>query len=125
MSGPIGSSATLKLANNALAATLVAVLGEALALCASAGLARELVVEILSATASRVCDLKKTKIAQRDWSTDFALDLMLKDLNYTLETARNAKASLPLVATTQAVYDQARLASKGGQDFSVVTDMAT
>lgn len=120
--GPVGSSATLKLANNALAATLIAVVGETLALCQSTGLAREMLVETFAGTASRVCSLKKAKIVNLDWSTDFALELMTKDLNQVQETARGANVSLPLITAALEIYEQARREGKGGQDFCVVAD---
>ncbi len=120
--GPVGAAATLKLANNALAATLLAAMGEALALCESAELSRELVVETLAATAARVCGLKKTKVINRDWSTDFALELMLKDLNQALDTARGGKVLLPLVTAVQKVYDRMQRQGRGAQDFSIVAD---
>lgn len=120
--GALGNSAVFKLANNQLAATLVRALGESLSLCEAAGLARTTVVEALAGTAQRVCGLKKDKIIQRDWSTDFALDLMLKDLNQAIETAEGMKVPMPLISASRDVYRRAFEAGLGEQDFAVVAD---
>jgi 3-hydroxyisobutyrate dehydrogenase-like beta-hydroxyacid dehydrogenase len=120
--GPLGASAVFKLANNQLAATIIRAMGESLALCEAAGLQRETVVESLAGTAQRVCGLKKDKIIHRDWSTDFALDLMLKDLNQALDTAAKSKVSLPLISAGRDIYRRAAEAGRGGQDFAVVVE---
>lgn len=120
--GPLGSSATFKLANNSIAATLVAVLGEALALCEATGLPRQMLVETFAATAARVCGLKKDKIANREWSTDFALDLMCKDLKQIAETAQKANVPLPLITAVREIYEQGNRQGNAEKDFCVVAN---
>jgi 3-hydroxyisobutyrate dehydrogenase len=120
--GPVGSSAALKLANNALAATIIATIGEAMTLGTRAGLSREVLMEAFSGTAARVCGLKKSKIVNREWSTDFALELMCKDLCQTLETAKGTGTTLPLISAVSEAYERANKAGKGQQDFAVVAD---
>ena len=120
--GALGNSAIFKLANNQLAATIIRAMGESLALCEAAGLARDTVVESLAGTAQRVCGFKKDKIIQRDWSTDFALDLMLKDLNQALETAGKINVSMPLISASRDIYRRAFEAGRGERDFAVVVE---
>jgi 3-hydroxyisobutyrate dehydrogenase-like beta-hydroxyacid dehydrogenase len=120
--GALGNSAVFKLANNQLAATIIRAIGESLALCEAAGLKRETVVEALAGTAQRVCGLKKDKIINRDWSTDFALDLMLKDLNQAIDTAVAMKVPMPLITASRDVYRKAFDSGMGEQDFAVVTE---
>jgi 3-hydroxyisobutyrate dehydrogenase len=120
--GPIGSSAALKLANNAVAATLMAILGEGLALAEASGLSREELVETFLTTVTRVYGLKKTKVIHRDYSTDFALDLMCKDLDQALETARRSHISMPLLTAVRDVHETSRTLGNGSRDFSVVAD---
>jgi 3-hydroxyisobutyrate dehydrogenase len=117
-----GSSAVLKLANNQLSGVFIAALGESLALCEAAGLNREMVLETLSATASRVGGMKKPKILNRDFSTDFALDLIHKDLTQTLQAANELTVPMPLLATARELYQQARKEGKGDKDFSIITE---
>jgi 3-hydroxyisobutyrate dehydrogenase len=120
--GPVGSSATLKLANNSIAATLVAAIGEALALCEGSGLPREMLVESFAATASRVCGLKKAKIANREWSTDFALDMMGKDLKQILDPANRGTTALPLITAVRDIHEEGIKRGRGALDFAVVAD---
>jgi 3-hydroxyisobutyrate dehydrogenase-like beta-hydroxyacid dehydrogenase len=120
--GALGNSAVFKLANNQLAATLVRALGESLALCAAAGLDRQTVVESLVTTVTRVCGLKKDKLMQRDWSTDFALELMLKDLDQALQAAAELRVATPLVSSVREIYRQAVERGRGALDFAAVTE---
>lgn len=121
--GPNGSSAVLKLANNQLCGVLLASLGESLSLCQAAGLNREMVLETLVSTVGRVSAMKKSKIMQRDYSTDFALDLIFKDITQTLQAANEVTLPMPILAATREVIQQARKDGKGGQDFSVIADV--
>ena len=119
--GPNGSSAILKLANNQLTGVLMAALGESLALCQAAGLDREMCIETLVGTDSRVTGMKKPNILNRDFSTDFALEMIHKDLTQTLQAANELTLPMPLLATAREIYQQARRDGKGEQDFSIIT----
>lgn len=120
--GPLGNSAVFKLANNQLAATLIRAMGESLALTEAAGLKRELVVEALVTTATRVCGLKKDKLLHRDWSTDFALDLMCKDLDQALQTSAELNVPTPLIAAVREIYRTAADRGGGELDFAAVVE---
>lgn len=120
--GPYEASAIFKLANNQLAAVMMAALGESIAMCEAAGLSRETVLEPLVGTVNRVSGLKKTKILNHDWSTDFAVDLMHKDLTQTLQAADELKLPMPILAVAREVYQQAIRDGKGGLDFAVMGD---
>jgi 3-hydroxyisobutyrate dehydrogenase len=120
--GPLGNSAVFKLANNQLAATLIRAMGESLALTEAAGLKREVVVEALVTTATRVCGLKRDKLLHRDWSTDFALDLMCKDLDQALQTSAELNVPSPLIAAVREIYRKAADRGGGELDFAAVVE---
>jgi 3-hydroxyisobutyrate dehydrogenase len=120
--GPLGNSAVFKLANNQLAATLIRAMGESLALTEAAGLKREVVVEALVTTATRVCGLKKDKLLHREWSTDFALDLMCKDLDQALQTSAELNVPSPLIAAVREIYRKAADRGGGELDFAAVVE---
>jgi 3-hydroxyisobutyrate dehydrogenase-like beta-hydroxyacid dehydrogenase len=82
------------------------------------------VVDALSATASRVCGLKKDKILARDWSTDFSLDLMCKDLRQAQETAERHQTDMPLMQAMRELYLRARNTSTADADFAIIADLA-
>lgn len=118
--GPNGSSAYLKLACNQLVAVIMAAMGESLALVEKAGLDRQAALDVLVATVSRVAGMKHPKIAEREWSTHFALDLMFKDLTQTLEAADELQIPMPVLAITRETYQRARRQGKGSFDFSII-----
>jgi len=66
---------------------------------------------------SGLADLKQPKLRERDYSAQFALKHMDKDLRLALETA--ADLSLPLEQTKQlkAIYDQGMDAGWKDDDF--------
>ena len=120
--GPIGRSAVFKLANNQLAAALIRAMGESIALCEAAGVDRTTAVEALSQTASRVCALKKEKLAKRDWSTDFALELMYKDLAQAQQTAASLNVEMPLLQAVAGVHRKAAQTSLAQKDFAAIAE---
>ena len=122
--GAIGNSAAFKLANNQVASTLICAIGEGMALCGAAGLDRAQVLEALIGTASRVCGLKKDKLLNRDWSADFTMDLMVKDLNQALDTAAQLGVKMPLTEAARAIYRSASEAGASQQDFAAVADFS-
>jgi 3-hydroxyisobutyrate dehydrogenase len=120
--GPNGSSAFLKLACNQLVAGVMAAIGEGLELAARGGVDRQTAVDTFVATLARVAGLKHAKIAERDWSTHFALELMLKDLNQALEAADDVRLPMPVLAAVREAYQRVNEQGKGELDFSVVAD---
>jgi len=120
--GSNGASAYLKLANNQLAAVLLAAMGESLAMVEKAGLDRTMALEVLVGTATRVTQLKQAKIQARDWETQFALDLMHKDLTQTLQAADELGIPMPILAVARESYQRACQQGKGSLDFAVITE---
>ena len=106
--GALGSASSLKLALNLHIAGLGQILCESLTLCRASGIPDEIYFEALGRNVahSGLADLKQPKLRERDYSAQFALKHMDKDLRLALETA--ADLSLPLEQTKQlkAIYDQ-------------------
>jgi 3-hydroxyisobutyrate dehydrogenase-like beta-hydroxyacid dehydrogenase len=67
-----------------------------------------------------VCGLKKEKLLHRDWSTDFALDLMCKDLDQALQTSAELNVPAPLIAAVREVHRKAVERGGGEFDFGAV-----
>jgi 3-hydroxyisobutyrate dehydrogenase len=120
--GPLGRSSTFKLANNQLAAVVIRAIGEGIAMCEAAGLDRAMVVEALTATVTRVGGLNREKLIHRDWSVDFALNLMLKDLDQAVETAANLGVRVPLAEAAREIYRKAERSGKGAKHFAAVVE---
>jgi 3-hydroxyisobutyrate dehydrogenase-like beta-hydroxyacid dehydrogenase len=117
--GALGSASSLKLALNLHIAGLGQILCESLTLCRASGIPDAIYFEALARNVahSGLADLKQPKLRERDYSAQFALKHMDKDLRLALETA--ADLSLPLEQTKQlkAIYDQGMEAGWKDDDF--------
>jgi len=117
--GPLGSASTLKLAMNLNIAGIAQTLCESLVLCRKAGIPDDIYFKALmpNAAHSGVSDLKGPKLRQHDYSAQFSLKNMAKDLRLALETA--ADLSLPLEQTghLKDIYDRGIAAGWSDDDF--------
>jgi 3-hydroxyisobutyrate dehydrogenase len=120
--GPAGSGATLKLVNNFLAGVQVAALGEAVAWLERTGLDRTQALTLLTegAPGSPLVKTIAARIAAGDFTPNFKLALMAKDLGYARLEA--AAAGVPLATATAALEDfrRAVAAGLGDQDMAAV-----
>ncbi len=109
--GPTGSGALMKLVNNMLGATQVAVLAEGLLLAERGGLDMEKVLPLLlnGTPGSPIVRSKAVRIANRDYGkTQFALRWMHKDTTYALLAADEYGVPVPTLAAAREVYQLAR-----------------
>jgi 3-hydroxyisobutyrate dehydrogenase len=108
--GDSGAGATLKLINNMLSATLTAALSEAALAAEAANLDREATLEILAAGAAgaRLTRTKLPKIFKRDFSPQFHLELMDKDLRYFLALAQELDRPAPIASLIRSQYQAAK-----------------
>ena len=117
--GALGSASSLKLAMNLHIAGIGQILCESLAVCRASGIPDDIYFEALARNVahSGLADLKQAKLREHDYSAQFALKHMDKDLRLALETA--ADLSLPLEQTKQlkAIYDRGMDAGWKDDDF--------
>lgn len=120
--GPSGAGATLKLINNSVSAALTVALAEAAYVAEGAGVDPAAVLEILGegATGSRTTRTKLPKIFARDFSAQFQLGLMEKDVRYCLSLAASMGRGTPLFQATHAAFRDAAAAGFGGDDVAAV-----
>jgi 3-hydroxyisobutyrate dehydrogenase len=120
--GSSGSGATIKLINNMLSGTVSTALAEALAVAEAAGLEARAVQEVLGegATASRLLKGKMPKMLGRDFSPQFQLALMEKDLRYFLALAQALDTPAPIAALVRSQLQSARRAGLGELDVAAV-----
>jgi 3-hydroxyisobutyrate dehydrogenase-like beta-hydroxyacid dehydrogenase len=67
---------------------------------------------------SGVIDYKSPFVLRRDFSANFPLRLMHKDIRLMLEAAREARVKLPGLETVEEIYDVACEEGKGDLDFA-------
>ena len=120
--GDSGAGATLKLINNMISASLTATLGEAAQTAEAAGLDRDATLEILAegAAGCRLTKTKLPKIFKRDFSPQFFLELMDKDLRYFLALAQELDRPAPIASLVRSQYQAAKRAELGKLDSCAV-----
>jgi 3-hydroxyisobutyrate dehydrogenase len=122
--GPTGRGALLKLVNNFLCGVQAASLAEALALIERSGLDRTKALEILT-TGAPGSPLVKTlsgRMTARDYTPNFLLKLMAKDMAYALGEGRRYGLSLSTVASALGLYERSIASGRGEEDFSVIVE---
>lgn len=120
--GGAGAGATLKLLNNMLSGTVNAALAEAMTIAEAAGLDRGVTLEVLGEGAAG-CRLVKTKIPKmfaRDFTPQFQLALMEKDLRYFLRLADELDRPAQIAALVRSQFQAARRADLGTLDVSAI-----
>jgi len=120
--GPSGAGALIKLINNLMIATQVAVLAEGLNLAAQGDLDMAQVVPFLinAGPASPVVKAKAPLMAARNYDAQFALKWMHKDATYALRAADEYGVPMPTLAAAREVYQLAKGLGYGDNDFAAV-----
>ena len=108
--GDSGAGATLKLINNMLSASLTAAIAEAAQAAEAANLDLDAALEVLAegAAGSRLMKTKLPKIFKRDFSPQFQLELMEKDLRYFLALAQELDRPAPIASLVRSQYQAAK-----------------
>jgi 3-hydroxyisobutyrate dehydrogenase len=120
--GEPGLATRMKLVNNLVLGSLMAALGEAVALGESAGIDKEKVIEVLAAGAgnSVVLNGKKEKLLKEDFSTQFSAALMYKDLHFVQDLARKTRRPLFTASVAKELFAMTFPRELDQMDFSVV-----
>src|ERR1700685_239128 len=121
--GPTGSGALMKLINNFVCGVQAAAFSEALSLIDAGNLDRMKAVSILTggAPGSGIVKRIADRIAMDDYSPNFALRWMAKDLSYALDEAASKRVSLRTAAAALARFQEAVADGHGDEDFAAVT----
>jgi 3-hydroxyisobutyrate dehydrogenase-like beta-hydroxyacid dehydrogenase len=106
-----------KLAMNLQIALIYEGFAEALTLATKLGVSAETLLPVIQASMIRsgVVDYKAPFILRRDFSPNFPLRLMHKDIHLALDAAREVRVKLPGLETVEEVYDLA--SEEGHQDL--------
>jgi len=117
--GALGTASALKLAMNLNIAGIAQTLSESLFFARANGLSDELFFAALDANVSKsgVSELKKPKLMEADYSPQFSLKHMGKDLRLTLESASEGEIALPQTSHLHELYGQAQEKGWGDDDF--------
>jgi len=107
--GETGKGQTTKLAMNLQIALIYEGFAEALTLATKLGVDSGQLVSLIEATMVRsgVVEYKAPFVLQRDFTPNFPLRLMHKDILLTLEAAKEARVKLPALETVEEIYEMA------------------
>jgi len=107
--GETGKGEAAKLAMNLQIALIYEGFAEALTLATKLGVDAETMMPLIEASMVRsgVVDYKAPFILKRDFSANFPLRLMRKDIRLALEAAKEARVKLPALETVEEIYEMA------------------
>lgn len=107
--GDTGKGQVAKLAMNLQIALIYEGFAEALTLTAKLGVDASTMLPLIEASMVRsgVVEYKAPFVLKRDFSPNFPLRLMRKDIRLTLEAAKEARVKLPGLETVEEIYDLA------------------
>jgi 3-hydroxyisobutyrate dehydrogenase len=122
--GPVGSGAKLKLINNFLCGVQIASLAEGMVWLERSGLDREQALTFLKngAAGSPLLAGLSARMASRDYTVNFLLKLMSKDLKYAGEAAAESGVDLTTAANARALFEQAVMLGYAEKDMSAVVE---
>jgi 3-hydroxyisobutyrate dehydrogenase len=122
--GPSGSGALLKLVNNFLCGVQVASLAEAVAWIEKSNVDRDQLLEFLKngAGGSPLIKLISERMSRSDFTPNFLLRLMTKDLGYAVDEAKRHSLDLATGLAAHSVFNQAITKGQGDKDMSAVVE---
>jgi 3-hydroxyisobutyrate dehydrogenase/2-hydroxy-3-oxopropionate reductase len=108
-----------KLTQNLILSNLLQAFNEGLVLSTKAGVDPELMLDILdnSAAKSGLIAFKAPYVFRRDFSTNFSVKWMHKDIGLMLDSAREAGVPLPLTSLTHQMFQAAISTGHGDEDI--------
>ena len=120
--GENGMGSALKLVNNLIMGISMYGFVEGLLLGESLGINKEKIFDILdgSPIAPSMIQMKREKIESNDYSPEFPLQWLQKDLHLAAETAYENNLPLPATNTIKEIFALAKKAGMGEKDFTAI-----
>ena len=118
--GETGKGQSAKLAMNLMIAVTYEGFAEALTLATRLGVNMERLLELINASMVRsgVVEYKAPFVLKRDFTPNFPLRLMHKDIHLMLDAAREARIKLPALETVEEIYEIAADEGQGDLDYA-------
>ena len=123
--GPVGSGALIKLINNFVCGVQIIALGEAMTMIERSGLDRARALEVLTqgAPGSPLVRAVSARMAAADYTPNFLLRLMAKDLTYSLQEADKLSIHLMTAAAALETFKKAIAAGHGEKDIAAAVEL--
>ncbi|HLL78205.1 MAG TPA: NAD(P)-dependent oxidoreductase, partial [Ktedonobacteraceae bacterium] len=121
--GPNGSGEVVKLVNNILVGAIAAATAEALVLGVKAGADLDIMTKVIGVSTGASWQLSNQfplRAFNGSFQPGFMTDLLHKDLGLALELAAEDSTPTPITALTRQLYEMARAAGSGREDYTSV-----
>lgn len=120
--GPNGSGAVAKLAHNTMVGINNLALAEGFAIASKSGIPADAFLELvqLGSAGSKAADLKGRKIIEHDFSNQFSLQLMLKDLKLASSLTDGIGVPTPMLNLAKSLFQAGQTKGYGEEDLSAV-----
>jgi 3-hydroxyisobutyrate dehydrogenase/2-hydroxy-3-oxopropionate reductase len=117
--GASGQGLKAKVTQNLVGASILQSFCEGIVLATKAGIAPELMIDILenSAAKSGLASYKAPFILNRDFTTNFSTKWMRKDVGFAMELAKSLDLPLPMTAVTEQMLQATIAKGWGDEDF--------
>lgn len=123
--GGVGQGKLVKIVNQAMAAINLLAMGEAFALGVRCGADPQVLFDVIKASSgySRMMDARLPGFLFEDnFQPGFKLDLMKKDVNLAVDSARSLGIPLTFGSLAAQVFSAASTAGRGAEDFAAAAD---
>ncbi|WP_256760714.1 NAD(P)-binding domain-containing protein [Cohnella sp. WQ 127256] len=120
--GASGSGANAKIAHNTIVGINAAGLIEGMAIAAKSGIDASAFLRVVKSggAASKQADLKGQKIIEHDFSVQFSLALMLKDLKLSSALTDSLGVSTPMLESAKSLFQLGQAAGHGESDLAAL-----
>lgn len=107
--GHLGAGSKIKIINNLLAASHVALTAEAVAFASRAGIEAECLLEVVkhSSGASRMFEKRAERMFSGDHTVHASIGTFLKDLDIALEEAFSYELAVPMASSARRIFQEA------------------
>jgi 3-hydroxyisobutyrate dehydrogenase-like beta-hydroxyacid dehydrogenase len=123
--GDTGKGQAAKIAMNLQIALIYEGFAEGLTLATKLGVEPQRLIELIKASMVRsgVVDYKAQAVLEHDFSPNFPLRLMHKDIHLMLEAAKQARVKLPALETVEEIYEVAAEEGLSDQDYAATLEL--
>jgi 3-hydroxyisobutyrate dehydrogenase-like beta-hydroxyacid dehydrogenase len=123
--GESGNGATAKLAHNTIVGINLAGLVEGMSIAAKAGIDANSFLHLVQSggAASKQAELKGNKIIEQDYSVQFSLSLMLKDLRLSSVLSDGLNVSTPMLEASKSLFQIGDAQGYGEEDLSALAQV--
>lgn len=123
--GPNGNGAIAKLAHNTIVGINNLALAEGFAIASKSGLPVDSFLELvqLGSAGSKAAELKGRKIIDHDFTNQFSLALMLKDLKLASSLTDGAGIPAPMLGLAKGLFQAGQTQGYGDEDLSAVVKL--